>query len=258
VAGDLFESAEVVAGYATDRPAVHPQVVDLVRARIGLTGPVGRAVDIGCGAGASTAAVRPVADWCLGVDPSPAMVHRAVVAVAGASFAVAAAEALPVVAGSVDLVSAAGSLDFADQAAARAEVVRVLRDGGKALVYDFGTGVRLAGGRTLAGWLDGLRARWPKPPRSLPAFSPEAFEGPDLRAIDDVLFEVPVPLGRERYLDYLMTESNVTHAVALGADRAEVRAWCSSTLPWEPGATETVVFEGRATTYRRTHRDAPG
>lgn len=255
MAHDLFGTAEVAAGYASARPAVHPQVVDLVRARVGLTGPVGTVVDLGCGAGASTAALLPIAGRCLGIDPSPSMVAAAGASVPGASFAVARAEAVPVGDGSVDLVAAAGSLDFADQDAARPEVLRILRDGGLLLAYDFGTGLRLGDGRSLAPWFDDLLSRWPKPHRERPAFDPEAWEDNGLRAVDDVLFEIPVVLDRARYLDYLLTESNVTQAVAQGTDPDVIRGWCESTLPWD-GVTEAVCFEGRATTYRRSGPEA--
>ena len=57
-AADLFDDAAMAAGYATDRPPVHPHLVDRLRASWNPAAPVRVAVDVGCGAGASTAALR--------------------------------------------------------------------------------------------------------------------------------------------------------------------------------------------------------
>jgi hypothetical protein len=46
----------MAAGYAFSRPAVQPHIISRIREDLRLEGPVGRALDIGCGAGLSTAA----------------------------------------------------------------------------------------------------------------------------------------------------------------------------------------------------------
>ncbi|MEU4226165.1 class I SAM-dependent methyltransferase [Nonomuraea sp. NPDC026600] len=128
-----YDSERLATGYAFDRPPVHQQILKSVRLRR----PVGRALDVGCGAGVSTAALAPLAECVIGLEPVPAMlVHRRSVA-PSARFVIGAAEGLPFAAASFDLVAAAGSLNYTDLSSALAEVARVLTPDGVFLLYDF-------------------------------------------------------------------------------------------------------------------------
>ena len=250
-----FASARVAAGYAADRPAVHPRVLALASDLGLLADRVGLVLDLGCGAGASTRAVLAHAERCVGVDPSVAMV-LALAEVAPAAFGVVgAAEALPLGAGCVDLVTAAGALDYADLGPSLHEVGRVLRRGGRLLVYDFGTGERLAAGPDLAPWFAEFRARHPRAPRRHELFSIErasaAAPGAGLAVAGHHPFEVQVPIGRDRFIAYLATESNVTAAVDGGADLRAIRAWMAETLPWPGDEVADVVFAGYLTAIDR-------
>ena len=71
----LFDSPEMALGYAKCRPAVHPEVINLVRERLNITGPVSRALDLGCGAGLSTAALQRLAPKPVGIEPFHAMLR---------------------------------------------------------------------------------------------------------------------------------------------------------------------------------------
>src|ERR1700744_6589981 len=118
----VYDSERLAAGSAFDRPPVHEQVLHSAR----LTGQQAWALDVGCGAGLSTAALAPLAQRVTGVEPVPAMLaHRRTVAPT-AQFVIGRAERLPFTDGSFDLVTAAGSLNYTELAAARAERARVL------------------------------------------------------------------------------------------------------------------------------------
>ena len=195
------------------------------------SGPVARALDIGCGAGASTVALAPLARSRLGIDPSPAMVAAAVRAVRDASFAVARAESIPVATGAIDLIAAAGSLDFADVGAFVAEADRTLRPGGRVVVSDFSFGRP----ENAAEWPEVLAARWPRRP-AVPVTS-ATFAGGPFRVVVDEQFVVTLHLSLESYLAYAMTETNVARAVAAGTPAREIRAWCAETLGGWTGVT---------------------
>lgn len=71
-----------------------------------VTMTAGRALDVGCGAGLSTAALAPLARQVIGLEPISAMLaHRQTVA-PRAAFVIGQAERLPFPAGSFDLVAA--------------------------------------------------------------------------------------------------------------------------------------------------------
>lgn len=127
----------LAAGYATARPAVHPLVIDRVRRRVVA---VDRALDVGCGAGLSTRPLVGMARHVIGMEPAEPMLAWAREVAPGADFVVGGAERLPFMRASVDLITAAGSLNYADPALFFVEARRVLRRGGMIVVYDFSTG----------------------------------------------------------------------------------------------------------------------
>ncbi len=106
----VYHSERLAAAYAFDRPSVHGQFVRSA----GLTGNAGRALDVGCGASLSTAALVPLARRVVGLEPVPAMLAHGRVVVPQARFVIAEAERLPFADASFDLVAAAGSLNYAD------------------------------------------------------------------------------------------------------------------------------------------------
>jgi SAM-dependent methyltransferase len=103
-----------------------------------------RTVDVGCGEGRHAFELaRRFGFTVLGIDPLPRHVELATAAEAGerVRFAMGSADALPVETATVDLVWCRDVLSHvADPEGAYAEVRRVLRSGGRALVYQmFGT-----------------------------------------------------------------------------------------------------------------------
>jgi SAM-dependent methyltransferase len=223
--GALFADPELAAGYARDRPRVHPALMDRVRAWSGWTRPVHRAVDVGCGAGASTAALAELAVCRIGIDPSVAMIAAARSTVRGCGFAVGTAEALPVPDGSVALLGAAGALDFADLDRARAEAARVLEPGGALVVSDYSFGRP----ERNPDFPDLLLARWPRPPVRRVTRESFVTAGP-FAAASDQRFVVSVAMRDAAYLAYVMTDTSVAAAVRHGVGAAEVREWCVDAL----------------------------
>jgi SAM-dependent methyltransferase len=100
----VYDSERLAAAYASDRPPIHEQILRTVR----LTRQADRALDVGCGAGLSTAVLAPLARQVTGLEPIPTMLrHRRTVA-PRARFVIGEAERLPFAAGSFDLVAAQG------------------------------------------------------------------------------------------------------------------------------------------------------
>jgi SAM-dependent methyltransferase len=245
--GQVFGSPEMVEGYARSRPPVHPYVLELVRERLGLTMPIARALDVGCGTGLSTSPLRGIAGFCLGIDPVEAMVHGSPAAVVGIRFVAARAEALPVRSASIDVITAAGSLNFADLDQFFPDAARVLQDGGALIVYDFAAGCRFPDSGALDAWFTEFLRRFPKDEGVGAALDPEslaaAATGFGLAGAEE--FEVALRMDAAAYCSYLLTETNVAHAIARGEDRAVIRGWLDSTLDQVFGnVAREVVFSG--------------
>jgi SAM-dependent methyltransferase len=242
-----FSDAAMAAGYATARPPVHPSVVALLRAwRRGAR--AGIAADIGCGAGLSTRALVDVAERCVGFDPSESMIRAARCVSPGARFVVASAEAMPLASGTVELLTAAGSLNYVRALdAVWPEARRVLTRRGALAVYDFSTGRSFAGGPELDEWFDAFVARYPYPRSQARPLSPEILsdvaEGFAVDRADT--FDLPLPMTCESYVSYLLTETNVQEAVRAGASLESVRSWCTTGLsPLFAGRVKDVTFRG--------------
>jgi SAM-dependent methyltransferase len=224
----VYDSERLAAAYAFDRPSVHGQFVRSA----GLTRQAGRALDVGCGAGLSTAALVPMARHVVGLEPVPAMLaHRRTVA-SQARFVTAEAERLPFASASFDLVAAAGSLNYADLPSALGEIARVLTADGTFLLYDFSPPRRSVSGGDLERWFASFEQRYPWPSgwepfdvRELP------LDRYGLRLLRYADVEARLTMTFDAYLRYMLSETNAEHAIASGASTAEqVRDWCRETL----------------------------
>jgi SAM-dependent methyltransferase len=224
----VYDSERLADGYAFDRPPVHEIILRSAR----LDRQADHALDIGCGAGLSTAALAPLAAQVTGLEPIPAMLaHRRTVA-PHARFIVGQAERLPFAPESFDLVAAAGSLNYADLPSALAEIARVLTRDGTFLLYDFSVGRRSVSGNELAGWFASFEQRFPWPPGWQPL---DVHELPlaayGLRLVGYAEAETRLPMAFDAYLRYVLSEVNVENAVARGACSAEEASyWCQETL----------------------------
>ena len=233
-----FSSAEMAEGYARSRPPVHPRIIE----RIGLE-RVSCALDLGCGAGISTRALEDVADTCIGIDPAEPMMRWARLTAPFAQFAVGMAEAIPLADQSVDLITAAGSLNYADLDRFFGEAARVLRSSGALAVYDFSPG------RVVDEWFYEFECRYPWPRNEARVLNPETLvrEASGFQLHSKEEFAIALPLTRRFCVDYVLTETNVADAVRGGVPLESIRSWCEATLHdfWpDDSAVREVLFRG--------------
>ena len=71
---NFFTFQRVAEGYATHRPYYHPLIMRKIRERLSLNEPLAHALDVGCGTGLSTVALRMLAERVTGVDSSAEMI----------------------------------------------------------------------------------------------------------------------------------------------------------------------------------------
>jgi ubiquinone/menaquinone biosynthesis C-methylase UbiE len=250
--GDIYVSERLAHGYAFHRPPVHPKVLELVAEDLGIRAPHGRGLDVGCGAGLSTAALARLVRVSVGFDPNEDMlVHRRAVA-PSASFVVAKAEAPPFADNSFELMTAAGALNYVDLSRFLPEAARLLVPGGSLVVYDFSSGRRLPGDPRLEAWFDTFQARWPFPKGY--AFDPARLDSAadGLRIAHRRSFAIALPLTAAAYIEYVLTETNVEQAVQAGQALETIREWCAGQLdPIFGGRPRDIVFEGEIVYVRR-------
>jgi SAM-dependent methyltransferase len=215
--------------------------------RLGREVPFARALDVGCGAGLSTRALAGLVDHCIGLEPAESMLKWRTEVAPDADFLVGTAETLPLHDASVDLIVAAGSLNYVKLELFFPRAVRLLRPGGFLLVYDFSVGSSFRDSEALEKWHTEFLRRYPPPPGEAKTLSPDilAGMGSGFRVYSAELVEAGVTLTPGFYLSYIMTESNVAFALRNGTAEGDIQSWCAgSLLPvWEERPHE-VLFRG--------------
>lgn len=245
---NLFETPLLASGYATARPPVHPLVIDRIKIHLEIERPLDRAVDIGCGAGLSTQPLHQLASNCIGIEPGESMLqwHRQIAP--EASFIVGYGESLPFRSHSIDLMTAAGSLNYTkDLDAFFREARRTLTPEGTLVVYDFSPGRRFILDSSLENWFKEFRKRYPVPNDGARPLDPEILlaQAKGFRSRGHEHFEVGLLLDAEFYVNYMMTETNVGAAIREGAPEPAIRKWCTETVtPLFAGTSQEVIFEG--------------
>ncbi len=237
----------MAAGYARFRPPVHQPIMERVRQDPKTEQKFHDALDLGCGAGLSTAPLSGLAERRIGLEPVEAMLPWSRAVAPNAHFIVATAEAIPLGARSVDLVTAAGSLNYTDLPRALREAARVLKPEGLLVVYDFGPGRSFRNSTSLDEWFAKFIARYPWPPDGGQEISPEILAGTTslFHLQSSERFELEVTLSRSFYVEYMLTETNVTFALQNGVKHEEIRHWCEETLrPVWPNENQEVIFRG--------------
>jgi SAM-dependent methyltransferase len=222
MAANPFDGDQMDAGnYARARPYYHPLALAMAFERAPIDS-VGRGLDVGCGTGLSTKALAERVSRVVAIDPSASMLG-ARERVGNAVYVRGTAENLPVMSGTVDVVTCGASMHWY-RTAAFAELGRVTKLGGYAVVYtDFfhGDGLDRPGFET---WMHERYLQWlPTPPRGSqydePAMERAGFQ---LLAHAERLHQIS--MTAQGLAAYLMSQSNATTALASGeVGRGELR-----------------------------------
>ncbi|MBA2719471.1 MAG: class I SAM-dependent methyltransferase [Chloroflexi bacterium] len=230
-------------------------------------GPGRRWLDVGCGTGALTTTVLARADPAsiVGIDPSADFVAHASQRVGDprARFAVGDAQAIPLDAGSVDVVVAGLVLNFVpDPAAGLAEIVRVAAPGATVAgyVWDYAEGMQL-----MRHFFDAAIALDPAAMAEdegvrFPICAPEPLEaefvGAGLHAVKVRAIEIPTVFESfDEYWSPFLSGVGAAPAFAMRLDedrRNEIRDRLRATLPTEPDGSIHLVARAWAARGRTT------
>ena len=165
----------------------------------------------------------------------------------GCDFLVGAAEKLPFRDSSIDLLTGAGSLNYADLDAFFPEAARVLVGSGVLLVYDFSPGRSFRQHTGLDDWFRSFQQRYPPRPYEARPLDPAILASvhPLVRLMHGEDFALVLPMTRSAYIDYMLTETNVAAAVRSGTPQSEIRSWCETSLSetWND-REQDIVFRG--------------
>ncbi len=237
---NYFDSPEAAARYAAARPRGHERILTLLRLYLERELPVARALDVGCGAGASTVALLPFARHVTGVEPSSFMLAQAP-ARAGVVYRKGHAEALPFAAGEFDLLTVASAYHWFDHERFLREAARVLRPGGWLVLYKVGsTGSLVAGPEYDLWWRESFRVRYPRVARNgEPLTAARAAQFGFIERAYEAQVRCQTVTLREQVENLLSHSSVIRGTDQRGESVAVTRAWLTREL-------ERFFPEGRA------------
>jgi ubiquinone/menaquinone biosynthesis C-methylase UbiE len=243
----LYETAELALGYMQCRPALHGPIVQKIKEELSLDALVSWALDLGCGSGLSAAPLTGLARRFIALDPAFPMLPCCRQTTPEAKLVQGVAEKLPFASNSFELITAAGSLNYADLKEACAEISRVLRPEGILAVYDFSPGRSFRYSDRLDQWFAGFAERYPPAKDSWREINPEVLTGEasGLKLLSFRPFEMELAYDWFSYANYLMTETSVVEAIHRGEPDKKIRNWLEESLQevfFEQ--QERVVFRG--------------
>jgi len=240
----IYDSPRLAAAYAYDRPPVHQPIIQAIGQSLQITTRRRRALDIGCGAGRSTAALEALAETVIGLEPLRTMLTHSRAVAPHARFLAGQAERLPFAAGAFDLITAAGSLNYTDLNLFLPDAARVLAPSGVLIIYDFSVGRRMRGDHRLDAWFASFQRRYVSPPGYDLDVRGLTYSQSGLRLQLYEELEIAVPMTLSSYLSYVLSETNVEVAISSGLSETAIRTWCQSTLADLFGDTShDVLFE---------------
>ena len=132
---NYFSPKSAAERYAKGRPAFHPLIIGRIKELLSLTEPLSRALDVGCGTGLSTVALKSLSGRIVGADVSAEMLAFAR-REEGVSYIISAGESLALSDGAFDLITVSQALHWLERGAFFSEARRVLRAGGWLIIYD--------------------------------------------------------------------------------------------------------------------------
>ena len=245
-----FDSKRIAEGYLK-RPWLHKSVMDALRKDLALTQEYKfrNGLDVGCGAGLSTKALRLICEKVTGTDIAEAMVEtcREVYSEDDAySFYVAKAEETLVPDEKYDIVTAAGCINWVDEKRFMENMKEVATDGAVIVIYDFGITDKMAGNSDYTAWYQNeYLKRFPKPPRKENKWTQQdLIDGFTMEKQTE--YEMEYRFSLDNFVDFMLIQSNVNSKIEAGeVSEADVREWMRTSLePIFGGEEKTLIFYG--------------
>lgn len=240
---NFFGSKSAAARYTAGRPYFHPVVVERIKSFLPLKEPLSRALDVGCGTGLSTIALKETASEVVGVDASTEMIALAE-RDSRIKYFVADAEELPFRDAAFDLMTLSQSFHWLDREKFLKEARRVLRAQGWLVVYDNYFSGRMEENAGFHEWFrENYPKRFPAPARAQLAFSEEDSENAGFHLLGHAQYPNSTRFSLRGLIDYLISHSNVIAAVEYGAeDIGEIRRWLTEKIKPFYGESDEAEF----------------
>lgn len=243
-----FDFQRIAEGYKR-RPFLHAQIIERfkkdVTSRIFSNG-----LDIGCGAGLSSKALKMICRHVTGTDISKEMITVAREVCNSAEeydFIVSKAEELPEFGQKFDIVTAAGVIQWVDKDLFLKKMNDVMSDHGYLLIYDFWISDKMKDcSAYTAWWHDEYLKKFPRPPRNDSVWTKEDAGRYGFLMKDQNRHEMEYEFDQDSFIEFMMIQSNVNAKIESGGYSVKtVRKWFEqSTAPLFQDGKRTAIFAG--------------
>ena len=243
-----FDFKRVAQGYK-ERPFLHKQVIERfqrdVTEELFLNG-----LDVGCGAGLSSKALKQICGHVTGTDISPEMitVAREVCKDSqGYDFFVSSAEEIPPAKEKYDIVTAAGVIQWINRDNFLKNLRYILREQGYVFIYDFCISDKMKDSEMYSEWWHNAYLKeFPKPFRNEAVWTAVDVERYQFLMMDQVQYEMEYQFDMESFVKFMMIQSNVNARIeGEGRDIEDVRRWFEQSLePVFQKEQKTAIFTG--------------
>ena len=253
-----FDFKRIAEGYK-NRPYLHKQVIEQFQNDTGGQ-QFTLGLDIGCGAGLSTKALKSICANVIGTDISSEMIHVAEEVCEqdeNITCLVSSAENLkvsdltvlnlPIEDIKIDIATAAGAIQWIDRDPFLSNMHQLMRDNGYLLIYDFAiSDTMLENPAYTDWWHNQYLIEFPRPYRNESVWRNEDVSPYGFRMIDQIDLKMEYSFDLESFIEFMMIQSNVNAMIETGEISVEeVHQWFQLTLsPIFHDQTQHLLFKG--------------
>lgn len=244
----VFDYKRIAQGYK-ERPFLHRQVIEQFQRDI-TKKYFSNGLDIGCGAGLSSKALKRICGHVTGADISAEMVAAArevCDCVEGYDFIVSKAEEIPAGYSKYDIVTAAGVIQWVEREPFLHNLKNIMDKNGYILIYDFCISDKMKNNEAYSQWWHELYLKeFPKPFRNEYVWTNSDVEKYGFTMLNQVQYDMEYEFDMDSFIQFMMIQSNVNAKIeGEGRNIDEVRKWFAESLtPIFNKERKTVIFKG--------------
>lgn len=227
-----FNTKRIAEGY-TKRPFLHKQVMEKLMNHIGRQ-HFELGLDIGCGAGLSTKALKLICNKVVGTDISQEMIEVANEVCRNdtdVSFLVSKAEEVAMET-NVDIVTVAGAIQWIEKQSFLNKLSNILSIGGYLIIYDFAISDEMKNNSEYNRWWhEQYLIKFPKPYRNEEEWTQADTMPFGFHIEAKEKLELDYSFDMDSFIEFMMIQSNVNVVLEEGSQSVDrVKKWFEETL----------------------------
>lgn len=241
-----FNSKRISEGYL-NRPWLHRDIIEIIKRDLNITTSYQSGLDIGCGAGLSTKALKLICEKVTGTDISSEMINICKETYNDKlfNFYVAKAEETKIPEERYDIITAAGVINWIDKNSFLNNTDKILGPNGIIVIYDFWITDSMIDNPEYTNWYNNKYLnKFPKPPRNENKWTKEELPY-NYHMLDQIEYTLSYDFSLNDFINFMMIQSNVNVQIENDIlSENEVREWMIKSLrPVWKKETETLIFK---------------